>query len=530
MHTSIQQPQSMEALSPDCTQRSVPEAPSSFFFFFFSQCCMPWTLCSEKSTPPKLGTCDRTAYSVEQKQPALTPSPFVSAPACDIREVGVGAYITRKPPGLNCGTADMLSALAAWRKRQRERRSGTNRSVRSLQISAPTNFRHVASQSFSTTSGGIVDVQAFDQRDSQLSFHLLELSIHQASQRLSPILSHFQLSQSAASSQLSLHDTEDTKWDIYNGSPSRTLSFHLPRRALCTPQHQFPGAIAEDEEETNTDICQRPHHRSPSCTHIAPQSEMAVERIASAIIERELLERAIEDCIEKESLYFNSRPSTAIPCSRRNEITNTGTPILSVPTLPASVDSFAHRMHGTTDEQLPVHRSSPSPLMSNSLPSSPATPSIRSCVISDSTPAIETITPPLPLVLRPPLRKKRAFSRVSSWLLLKQEPWRQHHRDMSLDSVTNSPRPVTGRDGFYQCFTPPLIKDESLDGESIESVLDWDSGDDEQVLQTTQAWSVHHASRKARKHKEDSTPSANESSRSSFASSELIVPVVGVAF
>ncbi|KAL1896934.1 hypothetical protein Cpir12675_002582 [Ceratocystis pirilliformis] len=512
---------------------------------------MPWTLCSEKSTPPKLGefhlelrshrryctdpgrylgTCDRPAYSVEQKQPALTPSPFVPAPACDIREVGVGAYITRKPLGLNCGTAEMLLALAAWRKRQRERRSGTNRSVRSLQISAPTNFRHVASQSFSTTPGGIFDVQAYDQSDSQPSFHLLELSIHQASQRLSPILPHFQLPQSAASSQLSLHDTDDAKRNIYNSSPSRTLSFHLPRRALCTPQHQFPGAIAEGEEETNIDICPRSYYRPPSCTHIAPRSEKAVERIASAIIERELLERAIEDCIERESPYFSSRPSTAITSSRRNETTNTETPILSVPTLSASVDSFAHRVHGTINEQLPMRRFSPSPLMSNSLPSSPATHSVKSRVISHSTTAIDTITPPLPLVLRPPLRKKRAFSRVSSWLLLKQEPWRQHHRDMSLDSVTNSPRPITDRDGFYQCFTPPLLKDESLDGESIESVLDWDSGDDEQVLKTTQAWPVHHTSRNIRKHKEDSTPSANESSRASFSSSELIVPVVGVAF
>lgn len=58
--------------------------------------------------------------------------------------------------------------------------------------------------------------------------------------------------------------------------------------------------------------------------------------------------------------------------------------------------------------------------------------------------------PPLPLVLKvgphPPLRKKKSFSRVSNWLFPSE-----HSRNTSLESITNTPKPVTSREGFYQC-------------------------------------------------------------------------------
>lgn len=80
------------------------------------------------------------------------------------------------------------------------------------------------------------------------------------------------------------------------------------------------------------------------------------------------------------------------------------------------------------------------------------------------------LAPPLPLILRPPLRKKKSFSRVSSWLFptsAGQETVgessssfsqaRGHKRDISLDSVTNSPRALTDKDGFYQTLPPSAI-------------------------------------------------------------------------
>lgn len=63
------------------------------------------------------------------------------------------------------------------------------------------------------------------------------------------------------------------------------------------------------------------------------------------------------------------------------------------------------------------------------------------------------LPPPLPLVLQTPqiTNQRKSLSRVSSWLFPSGSE-QQHSRHMSLDSVTNTPRPVTSRDGFYQCI------------------------------------------------------------------------------
>lgn len=66
---------------------------------------------------------------------------------------------------------------------------------------------------------------------------------------------------------------------------------------------------------------------------------------------------------------------------------------------------------------------------------------------ADDTP----IQPPLPLVLRPPLRKKKSFSSVSAWLF---PGGNGHQRAVSVGSVTNAPGPV--KEGFYQCVSPPV--------------------------------------------------------------------------
>lgn len=83
--------------------------------------------------------------------------------------------------------------------------------------------------------------------------------------------------------------------------------------------------------------------------------------------------------------------------------------------------------------------------------------------------------PPLPLVLpRPPLRKKKSFSRVSNWLF----PSTDHSRNISLDSITNHPKPVTSRDGFYQCIDlqPTAPASSALSTSSLSSGRS-DSGD-----------------------------------------------------
>lgn len=96
--------------------------------------------------------------------------------------------------------------------------------------------------------------------------------------------------------------------------------------------------------------------------------------------------------------------------------------------------------------------------------------------------------PPLPLVLQapphPPLRKKKSFSRVSNWLF----PGPDHSRNISLDSVTNTPKPVTSREGFYQCIelkqTPA-----NTSTTSVSTISTLESELDEPTIPTT--WTPH---------------------------------------
>lgn len=84
-------------------------------------------------------------------------------------------------------------------------------------------------------------------------------------------------------------------------------------------------------------------------------------------------------------------------------------------------------------------------------------------IIDNSVNISVPLAPPLPLILRPPLRKKKSFSRVSSWLFpagvedRERVPSPQHRREVSLDSVTNAPRALTDRDGFYQTLPPSAV-------------------------------------------------------------------------
>jgi hypothetical protein len=87
--------------------------------------------------------------------------------------------------------------------------------------------------------------------------------------------------------------------------------------------------------------------------------------------------------------------------------------------------------------------------------------------------------PPLPLVLRPPLRKKKSFSRVSSWLF----PAADHKREISLDSVTNMPRPIKGTEGFYQCVAGAEgIERRSFD--TINTVSTWETDEEPRTAVT----------------------------------------------
>lgn len=141
----------------------------------------------------------------------------------------------------------------------------------------------------------------------------------------------------------------------------------------------------------------------------------------------------------------------------------------SIPALPPSAPSFAERLHDEADK----------------LPARTTTLSIRPYAISGIAmqnpggqrrrpPPLEddefskAMPPPLPLVLRPPLRKKKPFSEGLSGFVFPVPP-----RKSSLDSVTNMPRPIKGTEGFYQCVP---VNGAHISYESLHSLASSDDG------------------------------------------------------
>ncbi|XWW95063.1 hypothetical protein V2A60_003014 [Cordyceps javanica] len=81
--------------------------------------------------------------------------------------------------------------------------------------------------------------------------------------------------------------------------------------------------------------------------------------------------------------------------------------------------------------------------------------------------------PPLPLVLRPPLRKKKPFTEGLSSFRFPAPP-----RKSSLDSVTNKPRAIKKTDGFYQCVP---VNGAHISYESLHSLSSSDGGENSEA-------------------------------------------------
>lgn len=205
--------------------------------------------------------------------------------------------------------------------------------------------------------------------------------------------------------------------------------------------------------------------------------EDLVERVASAMLERDKLQEQIDNVIERSSIYISSRPSTGygfpgwffswtehfLICT---DVFSEMEPMPDIPALPPDAPSFSERVSSDRPRTAPPRTPTRTPYRANS-----------SRRVEGRTPP-----PPLPLRLRPPLRKKKPFSRtsrVSSWLF----PGGEHKRDISLDSITNLPRPVTPADGFYEVAQPSQSRRSSVD--TATTVSDWSAA--EQTVPTS--WS-----------------------------------------
>ncbi|RYP81720.1 hypothetical protein DL769_001870 [Monosporascus sp. CRB-8-3] len=184
--------------------------------------------------------------------------------------------------------------------------------------------------------------------------------------------------------------------------------------------------------------------------------EDLVERIANAMMERDRLQEQIDEVIERQSIYASSRPSTAHGQPEME-------PMPDIPALPPDAPSFSARLSADRPRTAPSKTPTRVTYQANS-----------SRKVDSRVPP-----PPLPLRLRPPLRKKKSFSRVSTWLF----PGGEHQRDISLDSITNLPKPVTGAEGFYQVAQPGPSRRSSLD--TVSPVSEW--GTEEQTVPTS--WS-----------------------------------------
>ncbi|KAJ6444253.1 histidine acid phosphatase [Purpureocillium lavendulum] len=242
-----------------------------------------------------------------------------------------------------------------------------------------------------------------------------------------------------------------------------SMSFHVPRR------HVFDGSPSTTQDEAPPRIPPKSKNRMRAYT--STDVDAIKERVASAMIEVERLQKQIDEVIERQSLYANSRPSTPHSIARTMPELE---PMPSIPALPPAAPSFAERLNSELERPhtAPI-KAAPSSTIT-SVPGigarGPASPR------RDDRPP----PPPLPLVLRPPLRKKKSFSRVSSWLF----PGSETGPGAGHASVTNIPMPIKGHEGFYQC-----IRAASLPGrrsyDSLDSWSTWDSAEEQQTAPTT---------------------------------------------
>ncbi|KAI1426445.1 hypothetical protein F5Y12DRAFT_281251 [Xylaria sp. FL1777] len=318
-------------------------------------------------------------------------------------------------------------------------------------ISGPSNFRHVYSESFQ------FPVSSSSQSKLRpTSFHPLELNFNLSDKQLSPILPHLSypsppVTPPPRAYTIPSPSDSDSPTMSHQRSYS-SMSFSIPRRPVN-------GSSVFESPRSNTSTPQRLQpvrtrfYTSPSPP--SPIVEDLVERVANAMLERDRLQEQIDDIVERQSIFSNSRPSTAYGHPEME-------PMPEIPAMPPNAPSFSER------------------LSSDHLQSISTKPPTRTRYQANSSRKMEgrVPPPPLPLRFRPPLRKKKSFSRVSSWLF---PAGAEHKKEISLDSLTNLPKPILGGEGFYQVARPGPNRRSSFDSES--TVSDWSV--EEQTIPTS---------------------------------------------
>ncbi|RCI10654.1 hypothetical protein L249_4319 [Ophiocordyceps polyrhachis-furcata BCC 54312] len=237
-------------------------------------------------------------------------------------------------------------------------------------ISAPSNFRHL--RSFGSLSPDHFAMPLESDSHTPLSAQFA----HSDSSTISPPPARF-----------SCRAGDEHLLQLYQGNEP-SLSFHIPRRqvnSVSPAQDGLPPRIPPKAQGRNR-------------VSTAPEVAALRERVADAMMEVERLQRQIDEVVERQSLYTNSRPSTSHSTGR---ILPALQPMPSVPALPPVAPSFAQRVY--SDGEL-----SPTCAPKTWGDGSPTSPT-QSRLRQDGG-QIGRLTP------RPPLRKKKSFTHVSDWL------------------------------------------------------------------------------------------------------------------
>ncbi|TLD30684.1 hypothetical protein PspLS_02729 [Pyricularia sp. CBS 133598] len=348
--------------------------------------------------------------------------------------------------------------------------SRASSSSRRPRISAPTNFQHIS-------SGSLQFSPPSRPRQRPRSFRPLELSIHSMDNYLSPMLPHFE--QEDREPRITplqpahIRDSFDSDASTLTYPESTSSwSFHIPRRPL--PQRSVSPV-------DNNDSPPRVPSRSRLRATLTPPErvEMIVERIASAMLEKETLQLDIDSVVQRQSIY-TGRASVTAPGLEKIA------PMPSIPATPAAAPSFAQRL------SLDRPHTAPQKAVAMEISTITAPPVFdvsqlqRTQMRFTPQPSHELLRkptgPPLPLVFRPPLRKKKSFSLISTWTSLNDSGEQDRDRGTSFESATNEQTLTQDNNDYYTCIAGPPVRRASI--VSVSSMSSW-SAEEEQSYATT---------------------------------------------
>ncbi|RDW79773.1 hypothetical protein BP6252_04411 [Coleophoma cylindrospora] len=380
-------------------------------------------------------------------------------------------------------------------------------------------------------------------------FRPLELSIYMSENQLSPILPHFGTIDDRS---LPRHPSAELSYPpaaLTHTRSESSLSFSIPRKPVRSSSGTSSDLTSTIRRQASVNVPDRFINKEKDLPRLPPAARLRAfteppiyDRVKSALHEKYELEQRLRDIEvvieERQSLYMSSRPTSRMTSSTRPVSSIYGDSTEPLPPIPPSHQSFADRVADPPLTQRPdtaptktVHipnraKSFTEASATFNRPLHPFTPLATTPKRLDRTVPpprfalppkdMEKVIPPtrfsppphqldntippppLPLVLqsnRPPLRKKKSFSRVSNWLF--PDPDNEHTRNISLDSVTNTPKPVTSRDGFYQCVDMNNNR-RRMSTTSASTVSTLESEVDEPTVPTT-AWTPQSSPGKEKK-------------------------------